>query len=378
MDHPLPSLASEVAGLIRARPEQVSLGAFHDLAARLLAAQRSLNPAYAAWCAASRARPSHGIDADGGYPAVPTEAFKQAAFSCIPAGSHTTEFRSSGTTAHVPSRHLHHDGSLALYKASAMAGFERHVMQGVGHGTARSNGATPLLLSLTPPLHEAPHSSLVHMLHWAVQLHGGPGSVFVGTRCHDGTWETHADAALNAISEACSSLRPVVLMGTAFNLVHLLDDLARRNLRVSLPPGSRIMETGGYKGRSRELSRSDLHAMASVALDLPVTSLITEYGMTELGSQAYDRPAGPEPHDPQHRPGILHFPHWARATVLSPETGREVADGASGIVEVLDLANVWSVAKIRTSDLAIRRGTGFELLGRAPAAEPRGCSRMNP
>jgi hypothetical protein len=73
---------------------------------------------------------------------------------------------------------------------------------------------------------------------------------------------------------------------------------------------------------------------------------------------------------------ILRFPHWARARVVSPETGKDVDEGQAGIVEILDLANVWSVAMVRTSDLAIRRGDGFELLGRARAAEPRGCSRM--
>ena len=377
MHDSLPSLASEVARLVRAQPEQVSPCAFNDLAARILAAQRSLNPAYAAWCAASPARASRGTGPDA-YPAVPTEAFKHAAFSCIPAGTHSTEFRSSGTTAHVPSRHLHHDDSLALYKASAMAGFSRIVLQGFGNEPDRLATLSPLLLSLTPPLHEAPNSSLVHMLHWAVQLHGGPGSAFLGSRSHDGTWQTHADAVLLSVSEARSALRPVALMGTAFNIVHLLDELARRNIKVALPPGSRLMETGGYKGRSRELSRADLHASASAAFQLPAASIITEYGMTELGSQAYDRPAAPAPHNPRHAPGILQFSHWSRATVVSPETGQEVAEGAAGIVEVLDLANVWSVAKVRTSDLAIRRGTGFELLGRAPAAEPRGCSRMNP
>jgi hypothetical protein len=73
---------------------------------------------------------------------------------------------------------------------------------------------------------------------------------------------------------------------------------------------------------------------------------------------------------------VFHFPHWCRASVVSPETGAEVADGTRGIVRIVDLANLWSVATIQTSDEAIRRGDQFELLGRVALAEPRGCSRM--
>ena len=72
----------------------------------------------------------------------------------------------------------------------------------------------------------------------------------------------------------------------------------------------------------------------------------------------------------------FRFPPWARAQVVSPETGREVADGQTGIIQILDLANVFSVAAVQTEDLGIRRGTGFELVGRAGQAEPRGCSLM--
>ena len=70
----------------------------------------------------------------------------------------------------------------------------------------------------------------------------------------------------------------------------------------------------------------------------------------------------------------FHFPPWARARVISPETGREVPDGETGILSIVDLANVFSVMAIQTEDLAVRLGDGFELLGRAVMAEPRGCS----
>jgi hypothetical protein len=136
-----------------------------------------------------------------------------------------------------------------------------------------------------------------------------------------------------------------------------------------------VIETGGYKGRSRELAKGELHRLISERLGVPAPHIVCEYGMSELSSQAYDitassaRPASPVT---RH----FHFPPWARAQVISPETGREVADGETGLLRVFDLANVFSVMALQTEDLAVRRGTGFELLGRARLAEPRGCSLM--
>jgi hypothetical protein len=73
---------------------------------------------------------------------------------------------------------------------------------------------------------------------------------------------------------------------------------------------------------------------------------------------------------------VFRFPPWARVQIISPETGREVADGETGLIRIFDLANVFSVAAIQTEDLGVRRGDGFELIGRASFAEPRGCSLM--
>jgi hypothetical protein len=72
----------------------------------------------------------------------------------------------------------------------------------------------------------------------------------------------------------------------------------------------------------------------------------------------------------------FHFPPWVRVQIVSPETGQEVADGETGLIRVFDLANVFSVMTVQTEDLGVRRGDGFELIGRAPFAEPRGCSLM--
>jgi hypothetical protein len=169
------------------------------------------------------------------------------------------------------------------------------------------------------------------------------------------------------------------MLGTAFSYVHLLDAEPAADRAFALPAGSLVLETGGYKGRSRTLPKPELHDLLGRRLGISPDNLVCEYGMSELSSQAYDSFAWEPSTTAQStvRPARrFRFPPWARAMVTSPETGREVADGESGLLRVFDLANVRSVLAIQTEDLAIRRGDGFELLGRAAQAEPRGCSLL--
>ena len=172
------------------------------------------------------------------------------------------------------------------------------------------------------------------------------------------------DKTLAVLNGATAENRPVILLGTAFNFVHLLDHLAESGLRLKLPSGSRVMETGGYKSRSRMLVKTELHEMMGERFGVQAEGLIAEYGMSELSSQAYDWVAYQ-----RLRKRMFHFPPWARVRIVSPETGREVAEGETGPVQIFDLANVWSVLAVQTEDLGIRRGDGFELIGRASLAE---------
>jgi hypothetical protein len=117
--------------------------------------------------------------------------------------------------------------------------------------------------------------------------------------------------------------------------------------------------------------------------------IVCEYGMSELSSQGYEVRSGEcgvGSGEAQSQLGsrlyaarstpAFQFPPWARVQIVSPETGLEVAQGETGLIRVFDLANVYSVMAIQTEDLGIRRGDGFELLGRAVMSEPRGCSLM--
>jgi hypothetical protein len=198
-----------------------------------------------------------------------------------------------------------------------------------------------------------------------------PGAaVFAGRLAADGAWSVDEVAAERMVREAEAAQMPLAVLGTAFSFVNWLDELAAKGVRHTLPAGSRVMETGGYKGRSRSLPRAELHALIAERLGVPAAGIVCEYGMSELSSQAYATTGAV----PERR--TFHFPPWARAQVISPETGTPVGEGETGLLRMLDLANVFSVAAIQTEDLAVRRGDGFELLGRAAQAEPRGCSLL--
>jgi hypothetical protein len=356
MNTELSRFASYLRELVRSGFYGENFGA---LALNLFALQFKGNLAYRTICKARGLKPEtvgHWTQ----IPAVPTAAFKELELTSLAPGESTAVFHSSGTTAQIPSRHFHSAESLAVYEASLWKWFDQNLLSNFEFRTPNLE-----LLVLTPTPEQAPHSSLVHMFEIVRQKFGLPESVFMGKLAADDSWTLNFAATIQALKAAHATGKTLTLLGTAFSFVHLLDYLAEKDLRLQLPAGSRVMETGGYKNRSRTLSKADLHALTTERLGVPRENIVCEYGMSELSSQAY-AVAG----------GSFQFPPWARVQIISPETGREVGDGETGLIRVFDLANVFSVAAIQTEDLAIRRGDGFELIGRAEQAEPRGCSLM--
>jgi hypothetical protein len=303
-------------------------------------------------------------------------------------------FCSSGTTGQQASRHFHCAESLALYQAASWAWFRTHLVPEIEgacaalapKATTDSSSASappaalpaqpqpPQLVILTPPAVEAPQSSLVHMFETINGRLGGTAR-FCGAVDKDGSWSVALTRVEAVLEQALRAGRAVLLLGTAFSYVHCLDDWSTRGRRFALPSGSRVLETGGYKGRSRSLPKEELHRQLCASLGVPDEAIISEYGMSELTSQAYDGVIG-TPHCRRGSSRLFRFPPWARAQVISPETGHEVAPGQTGLLRIVDLANVWSVLAVQTEDLAARHEDGFKFIGRAAQAEARGCSLM--
>jgi hypothetical protein len=330
---------------------------FEMLALELFRLQLEHLPAYRRFCEMEGRTPDT-VQTWRKIPALPTTAFKEFELTSIPAAARTMVFESSGTTGQR-SRHFHHDQSLGLYELSLSMWARRHLPLDTS------------LVFLTPPLAQAPHSSLVHMFD--AFRRGAPAeSLFVGFVDAEGGWQIDFPRLISKSAESVRKGRPIGLLGTAFSFVHLLDEWTGRKLPLKLPPASWVLETGGYKGRSRSVPKPELYEMIMKGLGVPLERIVCEYGMTELSSQAYDASLLGSFADARR----FQFPPWARAEIISSETGSAVSDGEVGLIRVWDLANVYSVMAIETQDLAIRHGRAFELVGRVENAGARGCSLM--
>ena len=219
----------------------------------------------------------------------------------------------------------------------------------------------PVVLALSPSPDVLPDSSLAQMMAWFVGELGAEGSMFVSPDDLP-----RATAILRTLSRGT---RPVVVLATAFAWVHLVDRLGDET--IALPPSSRAMQTGGFKGRSRELSRVELRAGIARALGLPKREIVGEYGMTELTSQLYAIPES----DRDDAEWIYRAPPWMRVRACDPASLLPLPAGTRGIARIEDLGNVESAWAIQTADeVIVHDDGGVELVGRLLDATPRGCS----
>ena len=334
---------------------------FEKLALALFAFQYDHCEPYARFCRALGQTPAdvrRFID----IPAIPTGAFREFELRCFDLASAIKTFETSGTSTDRRG-HLHLD-TLKLYEASLLASLRRNVLDDLC-------GQRPRMRFLAPDIEEAPNSSLTHMFETLRIAEGGAESAF---DLHDGRLDL--EALHKAIRAAGQGDSPMLLLGTSFAFVHFLDatvDSPSDDWR--LPPGSRLMETGGFKGRSREVHPKVLREDLAHRFAIPETSVINQYGMTELGSQFYDSTwldrSGPR---------RKFAPPWTRVRIIDPMTRHDVAPGEEGMIVIHDLANTGSIAAIQTADLGrwvpVTPGEepGFNILGRFDGAEERGCS----
>ncbi|MEX2571297.1 MAG: hypothetical protein WD737_08315 [Gemmatimonadota bacterium] len=330
---------------------------FSRLAHDVFAFQYALNPIYRSYCDARGTAPD-GIATWRDIPAVPTEAFKVAPLVCGDPGAAEAVFRTSGTTGGAARRGTHYLLDTGLYRAALRAGFRARLLP---------DADSLPIGSLIPPPADAADSSLSFMIGDVVETFGAEGSGF-----HVGGGSLRLDAFLAFAERAATRATPVMVVGTSFAFVHLLDGLAETGADLHLPPGSRVMDTGGFKGRSREIGRDELYEMIERGLGVPGRYIVNEYGMTEMSSQLYDGVAGRAA--PVGEPRRHSGPAWLRTVVVDPETLRPVPDGQTGILRHYDLANLHSVMAIQAADLGRVTAGEIELLGRAPLAESRGCS----
>jgi hypothetical protein len=340
---------------------------FDELALRVYAAQRAAIPAYDAWCAHELGtRTSATVGTWRDVPALPIEAFKQ--LEVAEAGAPVAaSWLSSGTTADERSTHRLQD--IALYDRSLDAGVAAALVPDVVAGEL----APIACVQLQPGTSAAPQSSLSHMFD---RIRTGPWCSDEGTFVH-ADFTVHGELAWSRLEALAADGRPVLVLATSFALALLLEHASEIGWeRLHLPAGSRVVDTGGYKGRTRELTREQLLEQVEHWLGVSPAWSENEYGMSELSSQAWLGTIAAATGHPLElpAPGARWTPPWLRVRVVDPVTLEEVADGEAGLLVFHDLANAWSCATIRSEDLGIRRGAGYELVGRAPGATLKGCS----
>ena len=328
---------------------------FGRLALEVFAFQYGHNAAYRRFCNRRGVTPDT-ICTWEGIPAVPASAFKLLDLSCA---APQQVFLTSGTSQGTEKRGRHGFPWLEVYHTSLLTSFAAHLLP---------DGMRPRMLILAPSPDLLPYSSLSHMLEVVRQAYGADGSTyFFGHR------GIEISALLHALRDVESKQELVCLLGTSFGFLHFLDTCLADGLTFRLREGSRLMDTGGFKGRSREISREELLRLYEKIFALPAACCVNEYGMTEMGSQFYDntlrdRLLG------RFRRRFKEVPHWVRTRILDPATLEELPEGEVGLLTHYDLANCGSVIAVETEDLGYRIGEGFEMVSRAPGAEARGCS----
>ncbi len=254
--------------------ESLDERSFNDLALRLFAYQLEYNEPYGRYCAqlgtTSAPRSWEQI------PPVPAAAFKEAALTTFDPATAALVFETSGTTRGAPGRHYMETPE--IYDAASLASFDRFMLR---------DGARLRYFNCVPNPVERPQSSLGYMMARVSQSRGDART----------GWYLRGDELLlesfcSDVQAAVAQRQPVCLAATAFALVNLLDALDEARIRFALPQGSRLMETGGFKGRARIVDRDELYARIYEVFGLGLEAIVAEYGMTELSFAVLRRNAG--------------------------------------------------------------------------------------
>jgi phenylacetate-coenzyme A ligase PaaK-like adenylate-forming protein len=315
----------------------VKPGDFESLALSVFRFQSEYNPVYSQFINLLGADPD-SVESLRQVPFMPAGFFRNHR---VVSGAAKPElvFASSGTTGSSTARH--YLLSSRLYEESFLRGFRYFYGEPSNY----------VLLAMLPSYLERDDSSLVYMAGSLIKETGSPASGFY--------MDNHGDL-LDKVEKTRGSDRKIILLGVTHALLALAEKHAPDLSDVI------IMETGGMKGMRRELVREELHSILNNAFG--TESIHSEYGMTELLSQAYSEGEG-----------LFHTPPWMKVMAGDINDPMSVTDspGSAGTVNVIDLANFWSCSFIATSDLCRLHDNGtFEVTGRYDNSDIRGCNLL--
>lgn len=244
-------------------------------------------------------------------------------------------FESSGTTGQERSKHYIPDPT--IYQFSFLKGFERTY----GHVEDY------IILGLLPSYMENDQSSLIYMIDHLIHL----------TKDRDSGFFLNDDQKLLDVIQRRKQDKKILLIGVSYALLDLAE---KHNPDLS---DCIVMETGGMKGKRTELTKEELHRQLRKGLN--VTGIHSEYGMTELLSQAYSKSQG-----------VFETPPWMKILIRKTTDPFEIVNEGSGGINIIDLANIHSCSFIQTEDLGKHKNSGFEVLGRLDNSDLRGCNLL--
>ena len=285
-------------------------------------------------------------------PPVPINVFKSVLLSCSKETRYGRTFMTSGTTKKGIHGKSYHP-TLEIYDQSMIKNFKNRFMK---------EKDTLEMGILFPDEEVMPNSSLAHYLTLALKHFGTKSS---GFRLNQNG--INFQKIFEDLEYSQSTGTQYAMLGASSSIVHLVDEMIKINKTYKLPLGSKILDTGGFKGRSRHLSPDEFYDQLSNTFGIPRKNCINMYGMTELSTQFYDN-------GNEVSPSIKTGPHWIKSRVINPLTKADVFKGSTGILVHCDLAHFNIVSSILTEDTGIELDNGFLLLGRAGAKEAKGCS----
>lgn len=327
---------------------------FQKFLQKVVRYQKRHNPKLAAYWK-GRGFDGENLTSSDEIPAVPTDVFRHMPLVSNEAPTKGV-FRTSGTTSGARGEHFYL--STHAYDAGAIQHFQRAVLQ---------NDDPIHLISIAFDAKDHPDSSLSHMLR-VFGEHLGKDK-----RSQEFYFDTNGlrtDALRKRLDQATQENDPVIVFGTAFGLADAMDAIAP----LTLPPQSKILQTGGFKGRRKALEAETFYNALATHFGIPPQDILAEYGMTELSSQLYSDVSTPANDAKSAAARLLIPPPWCNVQAVDPHTLRVLPQGQTGLLRFVDCANIDSVVAIQTSDLGVIHPRGVELIGRSEDATPRGCS----
>ncbi|MBP1695207.1 MAG: cobalamin B12-binding domain protein [Deltaproteobacteria bacterium] len=351
-------LDEKILSYIRRGTDHQDSEGFNRLALRVFELQVKYIPIYRRYCEKRGITPEK-ISSWDQIPALPTDAFKVMELAMLPSSAVRT-FMTSGTTKPEERGKVHYDeGGLRLMDAT--------IYQAASSFLFPDKVKTTILV-IAPSPEIVPTMVMAYGMNRLMEYFGSPQSRFL-----IGKEGFEMRVLVDELRRSEAEGFPITICGGSFGFVNVFDYCREKGSRFRLLPGSRTLDAGGFKGRSREVKREEFVSDCEDFLGVAKTHCVNLLGMTEISSQFYDNTLRNAFMGTNLPRGKIN-PPWTRTLVVNPDTLEPLPPGQTGLLRHFDLANRGHLLAIQSDDLGRITPEGFEIEGRTREGEARGCS----